>query len=145
MKTWTNPVATTQQFAANDYVSACTFTLTCDVPLLDGWKQYTIYMDQPYPICTELVPANEDGTPQYLTQTTYKPCAAPHTDMSTNGAFFPVTFTEGATYENGIQQLPEPIECWGWAVFCEHDHGGVPHIVDGHCTLSNVMTDANKS
>ena len=144
MKTWTNPVATTQQFAANDYVSACTFTLTCDVPLQGDFYQYTIYMDQPYPICTKVVPANEDGTPQYLTQTTYKPCAAPHTGMSTNGAFFPVTFTEGAT-PSGIKKLENPIECWGWAVFCDCDDHDVPHIVDGHCTLSNVMTDANKS
>ena len=142
MKTWTNPMAVTQQFAANDYVSACTFTLTCDVPL-NGWTQYTIYMDQPYPVCPELA-TNKDGSTIYLTQTTYKPCAYPHTDMSTNGKFFPVTFTEGLK-DGRIQQLPEPIECWGWAQYCEHDHDGIPHIVNGHCTLSNVMENANKS
>ena len=140
MKTWTNPIAVTQKFAANDYVSACTFTLTCDVPLEEGFYQYTIYMDKPYPIC-----GGEGKTAGYLTQTTYKPCGAPHTGMSTNGEFFPVTFTEGATYDNGIQKLSEPIECWGWAVFCEHDHDGVPHVIDGHNTMSNVMEDANKS
>ena len=141
MKTWNNPVATVQEFVANEYVSACTFTLTCDVPLEEGFKQYTIFMDKPYPIC-----GGEGKTGGTLTQTTYKPCAAPHTDMSTNGEFFPVTFTEGAPIDGSpVRKLSEPIECWGWAVFCEHDHDGVPHIVDGHCTLSNVMENANKS
>ena len=32
MKTWTNPVATAQQFAANEYVSAC-YTVKCITPL----------------------------------------------------------------------------------------------------------------
>ena len=144
MKTWNNPMATVQEFVANEYVSACTFTLTCDVPLQEGYKQYTIYMDQPYPVCPKMA-TNKDGSTIYLTQTTYKPCAYPHTDMSTNGHFFPVTFTEGALLAGGMGTLEEPIECWGWAQYCECTDHDVPHIVDGHCTLSNVMENANKS
>ena len=38
MKTWTIPVATAQQFAANDYVSACTYEILCDLELPEGAK-----------------------------------------------------------------------------------------------------------
>ena len=38
MKTWTMPVATAQQFAANDYVSACTYEILCDLELPEGAK-----------------------------------------------------------------------------------------------------------
>ena len=142
MKTWTNPMAVAQQFAANDYVSSCTFTLTCDVPL-NGFTQYTIFMDQPYPVCEKLA-TNEDGSTIYLTQTTYKPCGAPHYGMSTNGKFFPVTFTEGLK-DGKIQQLPEPISCYGWVEYCDCDDHDVPHIINGHNSMSDVMYDANKS
>lgn len=143
MKTWNNPMATVQEFVANEYVSACTFTLTCDVPLQEGYSNYTIFMDQPYPVCPKAA-TNPDGSTIILTQTTYEPCGAPHVGMSTNGKFWPCTFTQG-NKGGKIVKLDEPIECWGWVEYCDCTDHDVPHIINGHNSMSNVMHDANKS
>ena len=139
MKTWTIPVATAQQFTANEYVSACTFTLKCDVPM-NGFTQDAIELPKHYPVCN-----GKGGTAGYVQSTTYKQCQEPyHPDISTNGEFVPVTFTYGQ--KNGkLTNLDAPIDAYFWAMFCECDTHDEPHIVQGHATMSNVLNDANKS
>lgn len=139
MKNWMKPEAIGQEFAANEYVSACTFTLKCDVPM-NGFKQYAIKLPKNYPVCD-----GKGGTRGYLQETTYMACAEPyHPEISTHGEFVPVKFTYGE--KNGaLANLEEPIDAYFWAMFCECETHDEPHIWQGHATMTNVLNDANKS
>ena len=42
MSIWSAPVAVALKFAANDYVSACTATIDCDLPGSDDWYKFKV-------------------------------------------------------------------------------------------------------
>ena len=135
MKTWTIPVATAQRFAANEYVSACTYEILCDLELPEGAKCLQI----PAPFDYNRDGIIDDGKNLY-----YSPCGAKHS-VATNTEFYDYTFTIGSTKFNnqGLFRLDEPIVSKFWV---ELDSNGNLH--DAHFTapenLENLMA-SNKS
>ena len=135
MKTWTIPVAVAQQFVANDYVSACTYEILCDLELPEGAKCLQIPAPFDY---------NQDGIIDDGQNLYYSPCGAKHS-VATNTEFYDYTFTIGSTKFNnqGLFRLDEPIVSKFWV---ELDSNGNLH--DAHFTapenLENLMA-SNKS
>ena len=130
MKTWTIPVATAQQFAANDYVSACTATIECDVPL-NGYYRYILKFDEPF--------HTYDG--KTITQMNYNPCGYEH-DVDINGELIPITITHGreTSSSSPAVELAEPINCY---FFAEYTESGL--LKNAHCTLNADGFQSNKS
>lgn len=128
MKTWEIPVAKAQKFAANDYVSACTATINCDLELAEGFMDYYIYFGKTIPTIA--------GD---LERAVYTPCGKVH-DVSANGELLTITITDGRLEGKKKVALEEPIECYYWA---EYDENGV--MLDGHCTLNADGFQSNKS
>ena len=128
MKTWTIPAARAQQFAANDYVSACTATITCDLQLAEGFMDYYIYFGKTIPTIA--------GD---LDRAVYTPCGKVH-DVSAHGELLTITITDGRLEGKKKVALEEPINCYYWA---EYDENGV--MTDGHCTLNADGFQSNKS
>lgn len=136
MKTWTLPVAVASKFAANDYVSACTATINCDLPLgtdPDGNPYIDYYIE-----FGKTIPTIAGD----LSRCVYTPCGEEH-DVNAYGELLEITITHGRIMKNGNKtrvELPEPINCFHWA---EYDEDGV--MVDGHCTLTRDGFQSNKS
>ena len=128
MKTWTIPVATAQQFVANDYVSACTATIECDLPL-DGWHRLIVEFDEPI--------HTHDG--KTISKAKYSPCGYKH-DVDINGELHSITINNGMTASGEIVPLDEPIHCYFFTLFNE-----AGQLVDGHCTLDADGFQSNKS
>ena len=128
MKTWTIPMAVGQQFAANDYVSACTATIQCDLELEEGFMDYYIYFGKTIPTIA--------GD---LSQCVYTPCGKEH-DVSAHGELLNITITDGRLEGKKKVALEEPIDCYFWA---EYDEEGV--MLDGHCTLNADGLQRNMS
>ena len=86
MKTWMKPAAIGQEFAANDYVSACTITVKCDY-WPDGVDKRLHY--------DLMVPASiEGGTPGVDVGMYYTPCNTSYTYDVNVTALKPVVFTQ---------------------------------------------------
>ena len=129
MKNWIIPVASAQKFAANEYVSACTATISCDLALPEGAYKYVIYFDRPV--------ETRVGT---LTECVYKPCGEVH-DVSAHGELQTITITEYLQKKGGSKiTLDEPINCYFWV---EMDENNI--MQDGHCTLNADGFQSNKS
>ena len=128
MKTWTIPVATAQQFPANDYVSACTATINCDLELPEGFMDYYIYFGKTIPTIA--------GD---LSRCVYSPCGKVH-DVSAHGELLKITIKDGRLEGKQYVTLDEPFDCYFWA---EYDENGV--MLDGHCTLNADGLQSNKS
>ena len=132
MKTWTIPVAAAQQFAANEYVSACTATINCDLELADGYLAYDIEFGKT--LETAIGPR---------TWVSYKPCGKTH-DVSSHGELLEITIHDGTAMVDGVKTKNHPLEtaitCYFWA---EYDEANV--MQDGHCTLNADGFQSNKS
>ena len=128
MKTWKIPAAVEQRFAANDYVSACTASIKCDLELAEGFMDYYIYFGK-------VIPTRVGD----LSQCVYTPCGKEH-DVSAHGELLTITITDGRLEGKKKVALEEPINCYFWA---EYDEAGV--MQDGHCTLNRDGFQSNKS
>ena len=129
MKTWTIPAAAAQKFAANDYVSACTATIECDLPIPEGWYKLRINFPEPIPTIKGM-----------LDTVVYNPCGEKH-DVDVHGELIPITITHGLEYKGGPDvALEEPINCY---FFVLYDENGT--MVNGHCTLTADGFQSNKS
>ena len=131
MKTWKLPAAVAQRFAANDYVSACTASINCDLELAEGYIDYYIDFGKTIPTIA--------GD---LSRCVYSPCGKVH-DVGAYGELSEITITHGRIMVDGKKtrvELPEPINCFHWA---EYDENGV--MTDGHCTLNREGFTSNKS
>lgn len=136
MKTWNIPAATAQQFAANDYVSACSAVIDCNVALVDGFGYY----HHDYGKTIECVGAGP------RTHGYYSPCGEKH-DVSIHGELVEHTFTQGykpdenGKYNTNIRiDLAEPINCYVWYVYNED---GL--LEDVHATMTREGFQSNKS
>jgi len=136
MKTWTTPAAVAQEFAANDYVSACTATIDCNIPIADGFYCYR----QDYG--KTVIVANGVGE---RTFGYYTPCEATH-DVSAHGELITTTMTHGYIYnpDGSVNKTPveleNPITCYVW--FEHNDAGEVENV---HATLTEDGFVSNKS
>jgi hypothetical protein len=130
MKTWTIPVAAAQQFAANDYVSACTTTIKCDLDL-NGYYRYFLEFEEPFY-------ARPDKASYTMN---YRPCGEVH-EVDSHGELFEITITKAreTSSTSPLVELPEPIHCY---FFAEYGEDGL--FVDGHCTLSEDGIQSNMS
>lgn len=129
MKTWNRPKAIGQEFAANEYVSACTATIECDLPIPNDWYKLRINFPKPIPTIKGM-----------LDTVVYNPCGEKH-DVDVHGELIPITITHGLEYKGGPDvALEEPIECYFFAVY---DEDGV--LVNAHCTLTADGFQSNKS
>lgn len=128
MKTWKIPTAVAQTFAANDYVSACSASIKCDLELAEGFMDYYIEFGKTIPT----IAGN-------LSRCVYSPCGEEH-DVSANGELIGITITEGRLQGKKKVTLEEPINCYFWA---EYNENGV--MLDGHCTMSPDGLSVNKS
>ena len=128
MKTWTSPVAAAQQFAANDYVSACTATIECDLPL-DGWYRLIVEFDEPI--------HTHDG--KTITKAKYNPCGYKH-EVDLDGELLNITINKAMNASGEVVLLDEPIKCYFFAQFAENGA-----LRDGHCTLNEDGFQSNKS
>lgn len=128
MKTWTLPSAVASKFAANDYVSACTATINCDLQLQEGFMDYYINFGK------ELQTAHGK-----LSRAVYTPCGEVH-DVNAHGELLEITITDGRLDGKVYTKLDEPITCYFWA---EYDENGL--MEDGHCTLTKDGFQSNKS
>ena len=128
MKTWTIPAAVAQKFAANEYVSACTATISCDLELAEGFMDYYVEFGKVIPTIA--------GD---LSRCVYNPCGEVH-DVSAHGELLQITITKGRLTGKKQVTLEEPINCYFWA---EYDEDGV--MLDGHCTMTRDGLVSNKS
>lgn len=128
MKNWNIPTAVAQRFAANDYVSACTATINCDLELAEGFMDYYIYFGKTIPTIA--------GD---LSRCVYTPCGEVH-DVEAHGELLEITITDGRLEGKKKVALEEPINCYFWA---EYDENGV--MLDGHCTMNRDGFQSNKS
>ena len=136
MKIWSIPAATAQQFAANDYVSACTAIIDCNVALQEGFPYYI--HEYGTTLQCEGVGPRKHGY--------YTPCNAVH-EVSVHGALVEHTFTHGlqpqadGSFNTNIWvELPETVDCYVW--FEYNDAGEVRDI---HATLNAEGLEVNKS
>lgn len=129
MKTWSMPAAVAQNFAANEYISACTATIDCNVQL-PGEEYWKYIIDFGKVIPTAI------GDRQRLG---YVPCGKVH-DLENDGELMPVTIYSARLNDGTEVVLDEPVECYFWA---EMDAEGV--LQDGHMTMSREGIVTNKS
>lgn len=132
MKTWTMPVAFAQKFAANEYVSACTYEILCDLELPEGAKCLQIPGPFDY---------NQDGVVDDPANNYYSPCGAKHS-VATSTEFYDYTFTIGSTKFNnqGLFPLDEPIEAKFWVEL--NDAG---QLVNAHFTTPENVLNAESN
>ena len=128
MKTWSKPKAIGQEFAANEYISACTATIECDLPL-DGWRRLIVEFDEPI--------HTHDG--KTISKARYSPCGYKH-DVDINGELRSITINKGINADGETVPLDEPIHCYFFTLFNE-----AGQLVDGHCTLNADGFQSNKS
>lgn len=129
MSIWKAPVAVAQKFAANEYVSACTATIECDLPIEYGWYKYKIDFGKTIPTIK--------GD---LSSVYYNPCGEEH-EVDIHGELIPITITEGYPKKGDPSTpLPEPIDCY---FFVEYTEDG--KLLNGHCTLYADGFKTNKS
>lgn len=132
MKTWTNPMAVAQQFAANDYVSACTAMINCNVPVEEGFDS----LIHEYGKTVEVAFGVGERTYGY-----YTPCEEPYHSVSAQGELVETVMTEGILAGSSKRaKLDEPITCFTWFV---HNDEGL--VTDVHATLTRDGFEANKS
>ena len=136
MKTWNTPAAVAQHFAANEYVSACTASIDCNVPLEEGFTYYHHAYDKAMLCATS-------PEPSLRTFGYYSPCSAKH-DVSIHGELDEHTFTEGYVLGSDGKytktELSAPIDCYVWF---EMDEAGVVQNV--HATMTRDGFVSNKS
>ena len=136
MNTWNVPRAVVQQFAANEYVSACTATIDCNVPIADGFYCYR----QDYGKTVIVAGGVGERTFGY-----YTPCGETH-DVSIHGEMITTTMTKGYVYndDGSVNKNPvdleEPITCYVWF---EHNEDGLVENV--HATLTRDGFVSNMS
>lgn len=134
MKTWTKPAALGMQFEANEYVSACTYEILCDLELPEGAKCLQIPGPFDY---------NNDGIVDDSANNYYSPCGAKHS-VAVSTEFYDYTFTIGSTKFNnqGLFKLNEPIKAKFWVEL--NDKG---QLVNAHFTSPENLENltSNKS
>ena len=131
MKTWNIPTAVAQRFAANDYVSACTASINCDLQLAEGYIDYYVEFGK----VLETAYGN-------MSRAVYTPCGKIH-DVNANGELLEITITHGRIMVDGKKTrvpLEEPIDCYYWAEYDEQNR-----MEDGHCTMTRECFTSNKS
>ncbi len=133
MKTWNAPVAVGQRFAANEYVSACTATIKCDLDM----NGYLIYM---IPYSDPVVIAHNGAE---YTELPYKACGEEHS-VELGGELREITiYTAGRRDENNqrvYDTLETPITAYYWELYNEEGQ-----LVDMHCTSNPNGYQANMS
>lgn len=135
MKNWNIPTAVVQEFAANEYVSACTATIDCNVALEEGFSYYHHAYDEPMMCATK-------PDPSLRTFGYYSPCSATH-DVSIHGELDEHTFYEGYQLIDGKYvkaELSAPVDCYVWF---EMDEAGIVQSV--HATRTRDGFVSNKS
>jgi len=131
MKIWEKPIAGTQLFAANDYVSACTMNILCECTLPNGAdsvrvpKGNTVDFD-----CDGVIEGVNDG---------FMPCNAVH-NASTDTEFFYYEFGGGWTPTNATVTFDTPVRLAYWR---EIDEAG--NVVDVHITDPANITNAESN
>ena len=129
MSIWNAPVAVALKFAANDYVSACTATIDCDLPGSDDWYKFKVDFGKTIPT-----------TKGDLDNLFCSPCGKKH-DVGLAGELLSITITEGYQEKDGpVVSLEEPISCY---FFVEYAEDGV--LKDGHFTMDADGLESNKS
>lgn len=133
MKTWTIPVAAAQQFAVNDYVSACTLTIMCDCTLPNGADSVRV-------LSGNTVDFDGDGKIEGVNDG-FMPCGVVH-NANTDTEFFYYEFAGGWTPSNATVTFDTPVKLAWWR---EVDEAG--NVVDVHITDPANVTNAesNKS
>lgn len=130
MKTWNIPVAVAQKFAANEYISACTATINCNLNMSD-YAVYWIPYDEPVIVNGETY----DELP-------YTACGETH-DVALNGQLSQITISKAGKVVNGAKvnvDLETPIQCYYWELYDEEGH-----LTNMHCTTSADGFQSNKS
>ena len=128
MKTWQRPAAVGQEFAANDYVSACTKQISCDVKLPNEavcvWltSQNTVDFDG-----DGIIEGSNDG---------FQPCGKVH-DVSADTKIGYYEFHKGWDKDDHTVTFTPPVKLAYWA-----DSEGDVHITDP-ANVENAV--ANKS
>lgn len=133
MKTWMIPEATAQQFAANDYVSACTLQIMCDFTLPKGAAYAHVLSNNTVDFDGDgKIEGNTDG---------FEPCGKLH-NAKTDTEFSYYEFTSGWTSNMNTVTFDAPVKLAYWR---EMDESG--KVVNVHVTApENILNaEANKS
>jgi hypothetical protein len=131
-KTWNIPVAVAEGFVANEYVSACTATIDCNLVTPEPYIALDIEFGKSIPTVI--------GDRTWVS---HNACGKVH-EVGTHGELSEITIHDGTAMVNGVKTqnypLEEPIVCYFWA---EYDENGV--LIDGHCTMTKDGFQANMS
>ena len=131
MKIWNTPAAVAQRFAANEYVSACTASIKCDVDM-NGYAVYMIPHD----------PVVYAGNGKTYEELPYTACGAEHS-VELNGQLMPLTITKAGKRVDGQQvyyDLETPVEVYFWELYNEEGQ-----LLDFHATTSEDGFQSNMS
>ena len=120
MKIWEKPIAGTQRFAANDYVSACTLQIMCACDLPNGADSVRVPQGN-------TVDFDNDGIIEGINDG-FMPCGQTH-DAKTDTEFFYYEFTGGWTPSNATVSFDAPVKLAYWR---EMDEAG--NVIDVHIT-----------
>ena len=134
MKYWKKPEAISQEFVANEYVSACSYQIMCDVDIPDGAA--VLYVPNGSNV-------DFDGSGDYHDDWGIcgSPCGTVH-NVDRDTEFFYHTFKYGLSHDDHTVTFSTPVEVAWWR---ELDASG--NVVDLHWTSpANVANpESNKS
>ena len=132
MKTWKAPAAVGQQFAANEYVSACTLQIMCACNLPSGADSVRVLQGNNVDFDGY---GNIEGV-----NDGFMPCGTVH-NAKTDTEFFYYDFSEGMTKDEDVT-FDAPVNLALWREIDELDS-----VVDVHITdPANVANaESNKS
>ena len=122
MKSWRKPEAVGQEFAANEYISACSVGVLCDVTLPDGFVGLYVSRGQG--------DFNGDGDSMDDWGLTGSPCGTIH-NVARDTEFFTTTFSQGVTDWETLDtaKFETPVEVVWWRELNEEGK-----VVDIHWT-----------
>ena len=133
MKTWQRPAAVGQEFAANDYVSACTLQIMCSCELPNGADSVRVPKGN-------TVDFDGNGKIESINEG-FQPCGKMH-KANIDTEFFYYEFSDGWTPSGTTVTFDTPVKLAYWR---ERDDSG--NTVNVHITSPEniVNAEANKS
>ena len=130
MKTWQRPAAVGQEFAANDYVSACSYvTLNCSVTSSELFANFAL-----------AIPAD---APEYFQGGEYRKCRAEVTVPVNELKECKFTHIADAWGDKPDTELKNPIEAYYW--IGTKANGDPDFHAFPASEVESVLADSNKS
>lgn len=128
MKTWTIPVANAQQFAANEYVSACTLQIMCNFTIPNGAVYAKVAQGN-------TVDFDGNGEIEGINHG-FEPCDKVH-NAATDTEFFYYEFTEGWNANMNTVRFDNPVTLAYW-----QERNEMGEVVNVHITSPDNITNA---